>query len=33
MRDKKCVIEYYKSIPQDVREITDRLYTIDKSDN
>lgn len=33
MRDKKCVIEYYKSIPQDVRELTDRLYTIDKSDN
>jgi hypothetical protein len=33
MRDKKCVIEYYKGIPQEVRELNDRLYTIDKSDN
>jgi hypothetical protein len=28
MPDKKCVIEFYKKIPQDVREMTDRLYTI-----
>jgi hypothetical protein len=33
MIDKKCVIEYYKGIPQEVRELADRLYTIDKSDN
>ena len=33
MRDKKCVIEYYKGILQEVRELNDRLYTIDKSDN
>jgi hypothetical protein len=33
MIDKKCVIEFYKGIPQEVRELADRLYTIDKSDN
>lgn len=33
MRDKKCVIEFYKGIPQKVTEMTDRLYTIDESDN
>jgi len=33
MRDKKCVIEYYKGIPQEVKELNDRLYTIDKTDN
>jgi hypothetical protein len=33
MIDKKCVIEYYKGIPQEVRELADRLYTIDKSDD
>jgi hypothetical protein len=33
MIDKKCVIEYYKGIPQKVIELADRLYTIDESDN
>ena len=33
MPDKKCVIEYYKEISQEVRELTDRLYTIYPQDN
>jgi hypothetical protein len=33
MLDKKCVIEYFKGIQQEVKELNDRLYTIDKSDN
>ena len=33
MIDKKCVIEYFKGIPQEVKELSDRIYTIDKSDN
>lgn len=33
MPDKKCIIEFYKKIPQEVREMTDRLYTIYPEDN
>jgi hypothetical protein len=33
MPDKKCVIEFYKKIPQKVSEITDRLYTISPQSN